>query len=136
MGVAPAGDKAHLKIRPAAAADGRDVLAKLVADINRRPFLADCHTRHPAAGHLLVRYVLPSCEARAPRTAAHQIHLEYSGSLADTPLARCLNEHLAAAVAAAALPAEVLGAYRDERYDWPRNTAGAMRFELAPPPSR
>ena len=132
IGVAPSGSKGYLKVRAAQVLDGRVVLANLVAAINRQPFLDDCHTRHPGSGHLLVRYVLPRCD-RDIRTAAEGIKLEYSGSLVDTPLGKCVVDELGRAVAAAPLPAQVMGAYHDERYDWPRGMTFRRQPPTAPP---
>jgi hypothetical protein len=43
-----------------------------------------------------------------------------TGSLADTPLARCLTDELTSALAWIPLPESRQGAQRDRRYDWPR----------------
>lgn len=113
----PSRDRVYLTMLAATLADGRKFLADLVATIEKGAFLDTCHTRHPARGHLLVRYLLPAADGTS---TPGPIGAEYSGSLADTPLARCVRNEIDRALAAAPLPPLRAGATQDARYDWPR----------------
>lgn len=112
--------EAYWLVRPAAAADGRAVLDGVLKQVEAQPFFEACHVRHPATGHLLVRYVLPGDHVFGKRGPRGPIRLEYSGGLADTPLARCIADELTRALATIDLPEERLHGHRERRYDWPR----------------
>jgi hypothetical protein len=107
-------------IRPEKSADGKKVLDQVISEVEAEPFFDDCHARHPARGHLIVRYYLPGDSVFGKPGPRGEIRLEVTGSLADTPLARCLTDELTSALAWIPLPENRLGAARDRRYDWPR----------------
>jgi RNA polymerase sigma-70 factor, ECF subfamily len=134
FGLAPAGQKAYLRVLPIQVVDASATLAAATAKVAASPLLDDCYTRHPATGHLLVRYLVRAGDGRTPRPADERIQLEYSGSLLDTPLAQCVAAELARAVAAIPLPTHVMGGYHDVRYDWPRATQ--RRLPPNPPVTR
>jgi hypothetical protein len=118
--LAPQGSKAYLILRPADVADGNDILGRLVVEVEQQAFLDACHARHPASGHLLVRYILPAADGTKP---PRPLRFEMTGFLADTPLARCVSDELVQLIGTIPLPPVRLGAYEDERYDWPRQRA-------------
>jgi hypothetical protein len=123
--LAPQGSKAYLIVRPVEVADGNEILDRLVVLVEQQAFLDTCHARHPASGHLQVRYILPAADGTKP---PRPLRFEMTGFLAETPLARCVNDELVRLIGSIPLPSVRLGAYEDERYDWPRSKpAGQVR---------
>jgi hypothetical protein len=107
-------------IRPASTADGREVLARVVRELETRPFFDSCYAQHPARGHLLVSYDLPGDTALGEPGPRGGIEAHYTGSLADSPLGRCLADELGRALTGLTLPENRLHAVHTSRYDWPR----------------
>jgi hypothetical protein len=111
---------AYWLIRPANADDGRQVLARLVHELETRPFFDSCYAQHPARGHLLVSYALPGDSIFGQPGPRSGIEAHYSGSLTDSPLGRCLAQELDRALPDLPLPENRLHAVLTRRYDWPR----------------
>jgi hypothetical protein len=109
---------AYWLVRPSRTADGRMILDRLVGKIETGPLLTGCQERHPAAGHLLVSYVLAGRDPLGRPAAKSGLTTIYTGSLAETPLGRCVADEVARALATAALPAEVLNYTKVRRYDF------------------
>jgi hypothetical protein len=109
---------AYWLVRPSRTADGRVVLDQLVAELEAGPLLTSCRKRHPAAGHLLVSYVLAGRDPLGRPAAKGGLTTICTGSLAETPLGRCVADEIARALATAALPADVLNYTKNRRYDF------------------
>ena len=115
---AGAGD-IYFKMLPPGTAFGMDLLKKPVADLLASPDLAVCQTRFPATGQLQVRFHLPSTDEPNDAGEAGKISATYGGPLADTPLARCVADAVAARVLSAPVPPRVAGAVLFRRIDFP-----------------
>jgi phage tail protein X len=109
---------AYWLVRPPQTADGRAIVERLVAEVEAGPLLESCHKQHPAAGHLLVSYVLAGRDPLGRAAKKGGLSVICTGSLAETPLGRCVAEELGRTMASAALPAEVLNWTKNRRYDW------------------
>jgi hypothetical protein len=94
------------------------ILDRLVASLEKGPLLTSCRKRHPAAGHLLVSYVLAGRDPLGRLAAKGGLTAICTGSLADAPLGRCVADEIARSLATAALPAEVLNYTKIRRYDF------------------
>jgi hypothetical protein len=112
------GDGAYWLVRPPLTADGREILDRLVAEIEAGPMLATCRKRHPATGHLLVNYVLAGRDPLGRPAARIGLSAVCTGSLAESPLGRCIADELERALASATLPAEFLNWTKIRRYDF------------------
>ena len=122
-------------------ADGRKILDGLVAQLEAGPLLTSCRKRHPAAGHLLVSYVLAGRDPLGRPAAKSGLTTICTGSLADTPLGRCVADEIARALATAAVPGDVLGYTKNRRYDFDpeqrpgRDSGPLIPTSVRPPPA-
>jgi hypothetical protein len=118
---------AYWLVRPSRTADGQMILDRLVGKLEAGPLLASCHKLHPAAGHLLVSYVLAGRDPLGRPAAKSGLTTIYTGSLAERPLGRCVADEIARALATTSLPAEVLNYTKVRRYDF---EAGSDRVTI------
>jgi len=118
---------AYWAVRPRETADGKTIVDRLIADIETGPLLETCHKQQPSSGHLLVTYVLAGRDPLGRAAKKGGLSVVCTGSLAETPLGRCVCEGVERAMAVTTLPAEVLNRTRSRRYDW---VAGSDRPTL------
>jgi hypothetical protein len=109
---------AYWLVRRPGTADGKVIVDGLVAALEAGPAFATCHHQHPKAGHLLVSYVLAGKDPLGRPARKPGLSTVITGSLADTPLGRCLAAELEGALATRTVPADTLNWTRTRRYDW------------------
>jgi hypothetical protein len=109
---------AYWLVRPRETGNGKVIVERLVAEVEAGPLLSGCHKQHPAAGHLLVSYALAGRDPLGRAARKGGLSAICTGSLAETPLGRCVADELGRVLAAASLPAEVLNWTKSRRYDW------------------
>jgi hypothetical protein len=138
-------DELYLDIATRPRADGTAFLRGLVDRFERSSVPGDCASRAPGTGMLLVKFDLQRTEdGDQPEDAA--LTARFGGSLAATPLGRCLQAAIERDILAAPLPAQpVSGAMMFRRFEFPRSPDGRAAPAVLPvinirvtrpPPSR
>jgi RNA polymerase sigma factor (sigma-70 family) len=103
---------------------GEDLMKKLLANFDASPALPDCEKRFPAQGRAELRFNLPGEGELNDDGQPGKISARMGGTVAGTPLGKCLQEEIERRILSAELPAGVKGVAQFKKYDFPRAAGG------------